>query len=296
MRRAVLVVLALLALLVVPTSASALTLGFNDRWDNNWPKVGRIHEVGGSRARVFVTVTRAVQEGESYWAWLDRQVQGMFAANVQPYFVLADVPSYGGQNSYVSSQWRQTAQQLVNRYPGIAVEIANEPNVPAYGAVSADRFADLFKRVYTAIRSQNAGTVVIAGAPARAAYPDGQAWATRFHDLTKNLSYQVAIHLYGGGLDANTRNYEFFRNLYPTRSGQDFWVTEMGVSANGGLDRQAQILSDSLRYLASRGTEQVSIHTFYTYICSQGWGILDCNDQPRPAYYAIQAAMAAVNG
>lgn len=284
-----------IAFLFLAASASAdVRLGFNDRWDTNWDQSQRIHEVGGTEARVFITVTPALKAPNAYWAGVRREVRGLLARDVQPYFVLADVPSYGGTNSYDPADWAQTARALIARYPGYPVEIGNEPNIVPYGAVSAATFATVFRVTRAAILALRPGTTIISAAPAGMSSTTARTWMTQFRYLTRDLSYKVAMHLYGV-VDGDKEIYWFFRNLYPAKPARDFWITEFGVSANGGEDRQAWILSTVLRYLAAQGTEQVTIHSFYNHVCSQGWGIVRCDGSPRPAYFAIRDAMATIN-
>lgn len=287
----------LITFLFLASSANAdIRLGFNDRWDNNWSRAQRIHEVGGTEARVFVTVTRAVDEGDSYWTWLRQQVRGLLSRDVQPYFVISDVPSYGGTNSYNALDWKRTAAGLVARYGSTyPIEIGNEPNNVSYGNQLAPSFAVLFRAVYTTIRGLAPDATILSAAPTKTSGPEGQAWLTQFHDLTADLSYKVALHLYGW-TEGNKATYSFVRNLYPDRPASDFWVTELGAKIGPSTDAalQADILYETLHYLAGRGTKHVSVHTFYPYYgCSYS---LVCGGQPKPAYYSVATAMREING
>ena len=265
------------------------------------------------------------QRGHFNWAAYDEIYREMRARGIRPLFILLFSPSWALDPSTPCSQWQrdcrlppgrahqadweQLAAMVATRYPGAAgVEVWNEPNETTFWETGADpeRYAELLRGAYTAVKRVAPGMPVIGGVPSNRQYASGASITQS--DFLRRMYAAGA----GGAMDAlGVHPYPWsmsqtltLRSLAQARAERDragdrdvpLWVTEIGLST-GGFDRYAFTPGDQARgltalYRTLDAMDDVDAILFHTLLGANsgrasreaGYAVLNPDRSPKPAY------------
>ncbi len=267
--------------------------------------------------------------GNFNWGAYDEIYREMRAREIRPLFILLFTPSWALDPATPCSQWHydcrlppgrahqadweRFAAMVAARYPEAAgIEIWNEPNETTFWQTGADpeRYAELLKGAYTAIKRVAPGMRVVGGGPSNRQYLEG-ASMTQADFLRRMYAAGAAgkmdalsVHPYPWALSQSLT----VRSLDQAREARDragdrnvpLWVTEIGLST-GGLDqRYAFSPNDQARgltglYQTLAAMDDVDAILFHTLLGADsgpasreaGYAVLNPNRSPKPAYCAL---------
>jgi hypothetical protein len=223
------------------------------------------------------------------------------------------VRRYGPDGTF----WSQNPD--VPKLPIRSWQIWNEPNLKAYWgrAPNAKQYAKLLRAAAKPIKAADpSAEIVTAGMPeSKIGVPLKKFIPALYRAGAKSAFDVLAINPYGHTAAAVIRNIARARNLM-RRFGDDapIWATELGWSDSGpggpqrvGPQGQATQLSNLIGALL-RDRSSLNVRGFVYYQWRDGrpyngkdfWGLhtglLTRDGQPKPAYYALQQALAAGTG
>ena len=201
-------------------AASNQLVGFNE-WPN--PSTFAIQRNMNAPVRRINVGWNDVQGTDaSTWDWskYDPQYQAMIAAGIQPLIVAigspcwshpstpcsSDLPWQAPDSSY-DSAWGEFMRRLAARYSGAAgIEIWNEPNLNSNFQPQADpeRYTDLLKTAYTAVKAVDPAMPVISGGLAAAEHGGG--WGLGDSEFLQRM-YAAGAKGYMDGIGIHTYLY-----------------------------------------------------------------------------------------
>ena len=193
------------------------------------------------------------------WAPLDRAVALMREARIRPMITVFGSAKWadGGTpgincpcDRAADPEWRDLWRNLALRYPDAVLNVWNEPNIPAFGNVSAARMAELVNQAAAAIWEVDPERPVVG--PPTAPWGD---WTRYSASLYPRLDPRVALaaNLYPRG--------RILENLRSQLAAADriagqrpVWITETNVSREEvGARRQARYVREAYRLARRRG-------------------------------------------
>ena len=330
-----LVACATTAVMLAAASAAQATpiFGFNDSWhpDTIASTIARSRMLGANSERIQVYWgSFEPRPGVYQWGGLDTGYYMMLANGIRPLLDVVSAPSWATQpgcnDIYRCQQspshdgaFAEFVRELTARYPqAIGVEIGNEPNLTNWVMhPNPDRYAQMLKVGYAAVKRANPGMPVITGATCcTTIHSNGNIPATDFlnrlyADGIKGHYDYLGFHLYPGGpvsrvapdLKLEMSRMRGVRDAHGDNS--QFWITETGfpsagVSAYGGgvfnEDNQAQ--REAIDYRVVSQIPDVAALYFYrltdpTEGLGASMGFYHADLSPKPA---VQALLDAEQG
>lgn len=251
------------------------------------------------------------------------------ARGIRPLFVLFGAPSWtwasgascsaGSTCNYPpatshNADWQTFVAQVAARYPKLAgIEIWNEPNQSWAWAGGLDpaRYTQLLSLAYTAIKAVNPSVPVIGGALATdlgstatsTSIPVQLFVQSMYDNGARGHMDGLSIHPYPGAMDW----WYTYKAMSVTTEVRDangdsvpLWITEFGMSTTDGWTEAQQALVDSnllQPLLAYPGVAGVYIHTLIDPTSApatspeRGYGVINANITPKPAYCDIANAL-----
>jgi hypothetical protein len=190
---------------------------------------------------------------------------------------------------------------------GPAFQIWNEPDHPVFPGYAPtlrpEVYGRMLRHTYDAIKAIEPDTLVIAAGLATG----NPAWLGRVIDsLGGDLPADViAFHPYGQRPDPDWPHPDWFfgyvgdllERYYEVGKRRPIWITEMGaLEQDLGNDRQqvAEFVRRYYRTIATRYSDKVQQLFWYCYSDGMGptFGLVDLDDNPKPAFYAFRDVAA----
>lgn len=280
------------------------------------------------------------------WQRVENAYDALVAAGIKPLITIATAPPWAREEGLpqdcvpipgsdirgceypprpgMLDEWAEFAAEVASRFPeSVAIEIWNEPNLTSfYKPRPQPRFyARLVKTAYNAIKAENPGILVLAGALAPTQQtvrgPDGKVIrfaadqflgrayrakpslrghldALSFHHSSQENRYRA-----GSLLGAVMRDVRRMRNRYDTRK-RPLWISEFGLSTSAGRRVTPKVQARSLvrayrKTMTMRDVRAFVVHTLRDRIelppsdKAFGFGLIADWDPltPKPAYCAF---------
>ena len=207
-------------------------------------------------------------------------------------------------------EWSQFVAAVVRRYPlAVAIEVWNEPNLAGFWLPGPDpgRYTELLRLARDAVKAVDPSMPVLGGslAPILNDAQDGPAYGVgpflrkMYADGARSLMDGLAFHIYPQGQPA--RAAQTLAAVRALSDGLPLWVTEFGASTTAGYSDQAQ--AATLSAGVSRLLAQPDVAGVYVHMLidpprpnpsnpEHGYGVLRAPDDPKPAFFALRAAVA----
>jgi polysaccharide biosynthesis protein PslG len=293
------------------------------------PKVARlISRVGADVDRVQIDwASLEPAPGRYRFAAYDAIYRADLAHGIHPLFVFAFAPNWATDGTCDSSSLHcpptpnhysdaaRTAALIATRYPRLeGIEIWNEPNTSHFWAPAADpaAYTALLKACYAAIKKSRPTMMVAGGSMSSSpSSGDGNLIASDFLGgiylhRGQDVMDAISVHAYPDPGDVSVES--AIDGLEQVRGVRDrvgdgaipLWVTETGMSTAGSGAVPAEVQSlvllrlyDELR--RQRGVEMVLFHTLVDppgdpSNAETGFGVVNRDLQPKPAYCALSSA------
>ena len=288
-----------------------------------------VEATGAGLYRTLIDWRSAEPARDRYdWTLPDAIYAAMLKRGVRPLFLIAWAPPWARdplipcENQHChfppapahDREWREFAALMAQRYPRSAgIEIWNEPNESTGWNWEADpeRFADLLRQAYEAIKKVNPSMPVISGGLSNR-YESGDG-SLAVSDFAERLFRAggiahldgVGVHPYAppNGLDRLNRPLDVVRSMMPQQ--RPIWVTEVGTSTTGGplgASEQEQARAAVTAYDTFRRDPNVRAILIHTLIEPQpqhtspenvGYGVVRGDLSPKPAHCALAKATGA---
>jgi hypothetical protein len=231
----------------------------------------------------------------------------------------APVPNLAPDPAHVEN-FANFATEVAERYPdSLGIEVWNEPNIPNFWQPTPDAalYRELLSATADAVHESGSEVPVVMAGPS----PTGPEQVAddptkiEFPDFIEQVMSEpdapdvdaVTLHPYGlledelGPVEASLDLYERGRAvLDEVAPDLPVWVTEVGLTTEGlsavSPEEQAEGISELVSTFADDGVPVITIHRFYDDPDSelkfeQGFGVVDGNDQPKPAFCAAADAV-----
>jgi hypothetical protein len=212
------------------------------------------------------------------------------------------------------ADFRDVVQRIARRYPqAVAIEIGNEPNLSWAWAGGLDpaRYTELLKVGYAAVKSINPGMPVLSAGLASVLTDTTTADAigvrpflrAMYANGAKGSMDGISIHAYPYSVNFS-ESFGALSAVKDIRAANGdtvpLWVTEFGMTTSSGFDSYQQGVTLPALYDALRNDPDIRgvyTHTLYDdpsngELSERGYGLLDADGTPKPAYCNI----AALNG
>jgi hypothetical protein len=307
-RKWTLSLLAFAAGLAVPAPAGAAEtlFGFDDTPEAFAVRAKAAKHAGAEIARLPVSWERAEPRPGRYdFSWLDSAVTALGTQGIRPVFVISAAPTWAApqcdrsvtQTCAVGEGYEHAyaalALELLHRYRGSQVQAWNEPNLDGFGAISAERVAELTNvLVHVAPRK-------VIGPAASPGKPDYLGYTARaYRHIDRRVA--LAIHLYPRSVFRAQRLDEDWGRVQRIAGRRQIWVTEIGFSVyEFGAAGQARHSVAAYRFLASHGAHAVIFHSLQDQVeTDNDWlatlGVVHADGVRKPAYHALRRAVASV--
>jgi hypothetical protein len=312
MRRLILA-LAFLTGLAVPASSGAhqLQLGFDDDFvfGVQHSHFQQMHEAGASRAKVIVdwAIMQGEESGPIDWTDLDGTISALSEAGISPVLSVQNAPnwarapedvtqgySFGMFSPQYDWAWKNFVGAVAARYQPRYIELWNEPNIPYFGALTPERYAEILKEGKGAAYAASPRTLPIGLdlAPGSRAPEYIRDVLSMVHD--RRLI--VGVHLYSQDPDHIVLDIRDKLYLAMAAAGtHEVWVTETGISADiVGQDGQSRIYSALCSIFTRLNVGAVFFFRFidppqyHTYDGWTGMGVIDLNGEPKQAFGTLE--------
>ena len=243
-----------------------------------------VAKTNASWLRVLVDWSRIEStRGQYDWGYLDNIVDNAQARGLRVLGVLAYTPTWARPEGPGKLFWTvppvnpgdfaNFSQAVIQRYGDRITnwEIWNEPNLPLFFGFAdnkAQRYTDLLKAVYPAIKAvQPNSTVVAAGLSRLGGNDSPPGFLQQMYDLGAGGFFDAANahpYVFPGGLAADTRNGWSYvgqmRDIMVAHgdAGKKIWMTEVGAPTSTGADGvspedQARQITDVMAAAANTG-------------------------------------------
>ena len=289
-----------------PSAASAGPLfGFDDTPEAFAVRAKAAEHAGAKIARLPVSWERAEPRPGKYdFSWLDPAVTALGIQGIRPLFVISAAPNWAApqcDRSVTEScavgegyepAYAALALKLLQRYRGSQVQAWNEPNLTGFGAISAERVAEL-----TNVLAEIAPRKVV-GPAASPGKPDFLGYTARAY---RRIDPRVAlgINLYPRSVFRAQRLDEDWGRVQRIAGRRQIWVTEIGFSVfEFGVAGQARHSVSAYQFLASHGAHAVIFHSLQDQVeTGNDWlgtlGVMHTDGVRKPAYHALRRAVAS---
>ena len=247
-------------------------------------EIDAVTQTSASWLRVLVDWSKIEPtQGQYDWAYLDNIVNYATSHGLRVLGVLAYTPTWARPQGPGMLFWTvppknpgdfaNFATAAVRRY-GDRIqnwEIWNEPNLPLFFGFTdkkAERYAELLKAVYPAIKGAQPGATVVAGGLSRIGGRDSPpGFLQQMYDAGAGPFFDAANahpYVFPGGLAADSKNgwsdVGRMRDVMVAHgdAGKKIWMTEIGAPTSTGTDgvspqEQAKQITDVMS--AAAGTE-----------------------------------------
>jgi hypothetical protein len=219
-------------------------------------------------------------KGQFDWGYLDNVVNAAGARNLKVLGVIAYTPAWARSGGPMTSwtapptdpaDFAGFAGTVVQRY-GDRIsnwEIWNEPNLPLFFGIFTDRkverYTELLKAAYPAIKAVQPGSSVVAAGLSRWGSPSPPVFLEQMYGAGAGGFFDAAAahpYVFPGGLTSDSR--EGWSDVGRMRDvmvangdgGKKIWMTEIGApTSNGGVsqEEQAKQITDVLAAAAQTG-------------------------------------------
>jgi hypothetical protein len=300
-----------------------LQVGVNEDWaalHSQASELGVANRVGLDWLRFPWSWADTQPNGPDDWNWdyTDRIMDAAQAAGEKVIFKPQGSPCWAHPSVPCTSsstvppdpdylaEWQDYIRAVLQRYPGtiVAVEVWNEPNLrPFWDApISPDRYAQVLRSAYTAVKSVDAKMPVVSGGLAAmtsttATQMDYRSFLTAaLSKGTKGYLDAVAIHPYpnyqkGTYLNELSTIVGNVRSIVGSKL--PIWVTEFGYPTPTDADEQQQStqITQSLNLLAH--TQNVPVAIVHRMLDKSGgsiyahYGLVRADYSPKPSYCAV---------
>ncbi len=300
------VALATALLCFVPEARAAPLFGFNDSPETFAVDAGAAHRAGATIARVPVSWELVEAEPGDYdWSAVDAAVTALAVREVRVLFVLSAAPTWAAPEC--DSVWIATCgvgdgfapayvrfgERLLRRYPGSKLQAWNEPDIAAFGQMSARKAAHLTRAMYHAAPGQVIGPAASPGNPESLHY-------TRRLYRGISAGVPMGLHLYPRSSQVRTRGiHPDWRAARAIAGERAIWVTEVGFAESEyGAQGQAEQAAGAYRFLSRHGARAIIYHRLRDeYVYGAPWlsslGVLGTDGARKPAYRALRRAVAS---
>ncbi len=207
-------------------------------------------------------------------------------------------PKWGNGDSGYIGRVADVARKIAVFYAGRihAIEIWNEPDGQE---IAAETYADMLAAAYAKIKAVSKLPVISAGI----CCGQNHAYLERVVKRAPNACDGVGWHPYGlsiAGYPARTWGFgDFGDSIVRARAvaGKPLWLTEFGAELSYDWSTTgkppAEAIADYMRRAYTRLRElgpDTVVHAFwFTWKCVEaGWGLVDNEAHPRPAWYAFK--------
>jgi hypothetical protein len=311
---------------ISPTPVSEPAFGYSEEWHLPASRAlfGLFDRLNPDYARVGLDWSAVEHRRGSYdWAYYDRLYTEMTAHGFRPMFGINEAPCFYQEEPCGSGrpaaehfdEMGRFAAAVARRYPDIgAFEVLNEPNTGKYwgGIPEPDLYAELFIEVEKAVQEADPGLPVLFGSLSPHAeadedtVPAAEFLAQGYDKGAVQRSDGIATHPYPGTAPGEDVVQPFTKRLgdlwevmlLERDQERPLWITETGISTFGPRaytpEQQAEALVQI--YDATRRIPQVKTLLFHRFRDTQGdnelepgYGSVDMNGNPKPAYCAIGA-------
>ena len=334
----------LLCLLPASAAADARWLGFNDNsvlaQDLNPSQDAQLlSQAGANSARITVDWSWVEKsQGKLDLSMYDPVYNAWITHGIRPVFIVTGSPQWAwpvgwqwlstcvdGQPCHVppdplkDSDWASFVGAVAARFPlARAIEVWNEPNLQDFFATGVDpqRYTQLLKAAYSAVKAVNPAMPVLGGSLASGANEDAGAASYGIAPFLRAMYAAgargsmdgLSIHAYpgsGGSAEAAIASVDAAQNTQ-TAAGDltPLWITEVGASTTGGFTEssQATLLGKLLPDLMNRpDVEAVFVHSLVDASHmpatnpERGFGVLQDANDPKPAYCTVADAFGGVS-
>jgi Cellulase (glycosyl hydrolase family 5) len=288
--------------LAFPTSAAALPVGYNEEAETLLALPNAVRKANIQLARVGVSWAAVERVDEVYdWSRTDRVVRFLDRSGIRPILSVYGSPAWAGPHvpnvhcpcrRAHDDDWEDFWRELAARYPGVILNVWNEPNYHAYGAVSAERAAELTNLAAEAVWSVEPDRKILGPA----ASPGVHGWIGYMGALYDRVDPRVemAANIYPYGMLLPNFRDDLGR-LRRIAGHREVWITETGVSRYViGERRQLRFTRRAYRYARKR-VEAIIFHRLWSPYRESaqllGWdaGLAALRDDasPRPLYRQI---------
>lgn len=265
------------------------------------------------------------QPGKYNFSFYDALYSALIARGLHPLWTPMFAPSWAISSSTPCNQYTQTchyppapqydqnyagfAAYLATRYPQSAgIEVWNEENLDFFWQPAPDpsAYTQLLQTTYTMVKKYAPNMPVVMGGLSDVNSSDpkninlGQFLYDIYQDGGRNYTDAINVHPYPlPGNDMSQFNSAMWTTRYVRNyfgdNNRPIWVTEVGVSTNGGQVTPQQQASD-LTYLyntlaGQSDVKMILVHTLVdpnnTTPFEAGFGVVNPNLTPSPAYCAL---------
>ncbi|MFL5322141.1 MAG: cellulase family glycosylhydrolase [Myxococcaceae bacterium] len=296
--------------------------GFNEawgRWDVSTDQLAQMAQQTGAQVGRLNVCWDQIETSPGVYdqaalGRLDDTIAAMEAHGIKPVLVAISAPAWSHpsnpdptaripQDPQFDGAFGNFTAMVANRYKdAAAIEIWNEPNLPDYGNIPPQRYAQMLTAATAAIHAQSPDTKVLsAGLSPVNQTKDHPSWEQYLKVVMQNAKgdFDVAIHPYARGGDAKTLAAKTERQYAEARqiAQRDIWITEMGFSSGDmSQTKQAKALRDTFEQLeGKKHLESVIVHRLMddpTYqpgsSFEQGLGMVDASGAPKKAFRMLR--------
>jgi arabinogalactan endo-1,4-beta-galactosidase len=253
-------------------------------FDDTNREVDAVGKTGANWLRVLVDWS-AIEgtQGQYNWGYLDNVVNAARSHNLQVLAVVAYTPLWArppGPGMLIwtvppnnAAEFARFSSDVAKRYGSqiAAYEIWNEPNLPLFFGFAdnkAERYAEVLKAAYPAIKSVSPGATVVAAGMSRLGGDDSPPnFYAKMYAAGAGGSFDAAAahpYVFPGGIGADPENgWSDVARIHDVMAangdgGKKIWLTEMGAPTGNSPDSvspegQAQQITDVLAAAAGTG-------------------------------------------
>lgn len=315
-----------------PAEAAPIPFGFNDNAVAQHlvtpaQDAQLASEAGATVARITVDWRWAQPQPNQFnFSMYDSIYQSLVAKGIRPLWVPLFAPYWAMStpcNQWASdcryppapshyADYARFAAILATRYPKSAgIEVWNEENLQLFWSPAADpaAYTQLLKTTYTTVKQVAPRMPVVLGGLSnyQGTSSANMTLGTFLYDVYTDggAPYMDAISVHPYPTPGSNDMTPFTNAMWMTRYVRDYfndatrpiWVTEVGVSTDGGLITPTQQASDlSYIYNTLAGQSDVKLIVMHTLVqptnttaSEAGFGIVDDSLNPTPAFCTIAA-------
>jgi len=294
-------------LLAVPgaDASNGPIFGFNDTPETFAARADAAKNAGAKMARIPVSwELTEPRPGQYDFSRLDPAVTAVGSRGIRPLFVLSAAPDWAAPQCDRSATpscavgegfedaYAQMALQLLQRYRGSQVQAWNEPNLPGFGGITAERVAELTNALAAVAPRKVIGPAASPGRPDYLGYT-----ARAYRRIDRRVP--MALNLYPRSVFRAQHLGEDWRRAAHIAGDRQIWVTEIGFSTwEFGAGGQARESVSAYRFLAEHGARAIIFHCLQDPADTDNdWlgtlGLLSTDGQPKPAFRALRRVAAS---